>query len=171
MQALGLVWGDVDSHAPDYHYQRVTLDEPQHPDAQLTLRVWRARVADGGFVVGRDIPSRELLGVLRSLGVYEPVDGGRDFRMRIAGTAFYRRFGQEVTGSLMSDLFDPQAFQNIRNEMAAVIAHNTPVSVAVERTQGGRAAARTEILVLPVTAPDHVGHWGMVGLFFEDWVS
>ena len=54
---------------------------------------------------------------------------------------------------------------------SAVIATNTPISVAVERTQGGRAAARTEILLLPVTAPDHVGHWGMAGLFFEDWVS
>ncbi len=171
MQALGLVWGDMDCCAPDYRHTRTVLGAPEHPGAKQTLHIWRARMAKGGFVVGQDIPSRELAGVLRNLAVYEPVEDGHDYRVRIAGTAFYRRFGREVTGRLLSELFDLQLFADIRKGLLEVVGHGTPYSVAIERSQGARPAVQSEILLLPVASPDGQARWALAGMFFYDWAS
>ena len=89
MQAVGLVWSEVDQSAPDFRAKGGLIEGPRHPGAKLTFDVWQERMAQGGFVVGRDIPSRALGGVLRNLAVYEPLEGGEDFRIRVAGTAFF----------------------------------------------------------------------------------
>ena len=171
MQALGLVWGDVDSRAPDYREQSCLIDAPRHPGAALTLSVWRKRMREDGFIVGRDIPSRALSSVLRNLAIYEPIAGGDDFRVRIAGTAFYRRFGRDVTGERFSTLFDATQHAEKRGLLHAMAATQQPICLEIERAQGTRAAVRFELLVLPVSSPRRDESWALAGIFFHDWVS
>ena len=171
MQALGLVWSDVDSRAPDYRERAVRIDAPKHSGARLTLAVWRRCVASDGFVVGRDIPSRDLSNVLRNLAIYEPVEESRDFRIRIAGTAFYRRFGRDITGERLSNLFEPEAFERRRASLTHLIGNGAPYIFEVERVQGSRMPMLFELLLLPVLASDRVTRWAMGGIFFQDWVS
>ncbi len=171
MQALGLVWGDVDSRARDYRERSILIETPTHPGAVLTLSVWRKRMREGGFVIGRDIPSRALSSVLRNLAVYEPIDGGQDFRVRIAGTAFYRRFGRDVTGERFSALFDPSEFSEKSRFLHEMAQTSQPVCLDIERAQGSRASARFELLVMPVRAPRRDENWALAGIFFHDWVS
>lgn len=170
MQALGLVWGEVDSRAPDFRESSARIEGPRHPGARLAFDVWQERMAAGGFVVGRDIPSRALSSVLRNLAVYEPIEDGEDFRIRIAGTAFFRRFGYDVTGRRLSDLFAPLLFARIRDGVHEMFETGEPVSVAVEHAQGSRATLSFEILFVPVTAPGGMGQWALTGMFFDDWV-
>lgn len=171
MQALGLVWGEVDSRAPDYRERTTFIGAPKHPGARLTLTVWRECAPAGGFTIGRDVPSRKLSSVLRNLAVYEPVDGGRDFRVRIAGTAFYRRFGYDITGRMVSSLFDQDSYAEKRDILNRMIETGRPVFVEIERAQGTRMPMRFEILLLPVLAPGRIAGWAMAGIFFHDWVS
>jgi hypothetical protein len=171
MQALGLVWGEVDSRAPDYRERTTFIGGPKHPGARLTLTVWRQAMAADGFVIGRDVPSRKLSSVLRNLAVYEPVDGGRDFHVRIAGTAFYRRFGYDITGKTVSGLFGPDSFAEKRDILNRMIESGTPVFAELERAQGTRMPMRFEVLLLPVLAPRRAAGWVMTGIFFQDWVS
>ena len=169
MQALGLVWGEVDSCAPDFQERFTILDAPKHSGAELLHSLWQRKRAEGGFVVGRDIPSRELSSVLRNLAVYEAIERGMDFRVRIAGTAFYRRFGEDVTGKRLSELFDARMFKAIRARLNSTLASARPTSVEIERMQGGNSG-NFEILMLPVSAPSRTAHWVLVGMFFQDWV-
>ena len=170
MQALGFSWGEVDSRAPDYRECCTRLDAPRHPGAGLVLRVWQERVAAGGFLVGRDVPSRALSRVLHNLAVYEPVDSARDIRVRLAGTTFYRRFGRDVTGARFSELFGSAAFAQNRDLLIGTIESGSPTVLAIERTQGSRTPMRTECLLLPVLSPDRAAHWILAGLFFHDRV-
>ena len=169
MQALGLIWGEVDNRAPDYRERSARLDAPKHPGAVLTLRVWQERGGADGFRVGRDIPSRALSRVLRNLAVYEPIDGARDFRVRIAGTAFYRRFGRDVTGERFSELFDPEVFAHNRAILAQTIESGVPTVIEYECAQGSRVPVHHECLLLPVRSPDGAARWALTGLFFHDW--
>lgn len=171
MQAVGLVWGEMDSTAPDFQARNALIEEPHHPGAKQTFEVWRERMAQGGFIVGRDIPSRALASVLRNLAVYEPFESGEDFRIRIAGTAFFRRYGYDVTGRRLSELFEGALFERIRDGVNAMFETKQPVSIAVEHEQGDRKPLRFEILFLPVTAPGHAGQWALVGMFFDDWTG
>ena len=168
MQALGLIWGEVDSRAPDYRECCVRAEAPKHPGADLVLRVWQERVAAGEFLVGRDVPSRMLSHVLHNLAVYEPVEGARDIRVRLAGTAFYRRFGRDVTGARFSELFDPPAFARNRDLLIETIQSGNPTVLAIERAQGSRVPMRYECLLLPVLAPDRAAHWVLAGRVFHD---
>lgn len=170
MQALGLVWGDVDVTAPDYRERSIALDAPSHPSAQLTLKVWQTCAQRGGMVVGRDLPSRSLSSVLRNMAVYEPVADARDWRVRIAGTAFFRRFGRETTGAQFSDLFNRTGFEARRAVLERVASSKVPVFGEIERTHGNRAPVRFEFLLLPVLSPNRNSVWVAVGLFFHDWM-
>jgi hypothetical protein len=50
-------------------YERIytPITEPSHPGTITLLDAWRRADAGGGFVVGRDVPSRALATVLRDL--------------------------------------------------------------------------------------------------------
>jgi hypothetical protein len=168
MQAVGLVWGDVDSSAPGFQARYECLDGPQHPDAVLTQAVWRERMDAGGFVVGRDIPSRALSKVLRNLAIYEPVGAGEDYHIRLAGTAHLRRFGSDVSGQRLSELFKPDQFEKVCENLHVMFETREPVSVAVSYMQAKYPILNLETLMLPVRASDSDACWAMVGLFFDE---
>lgn len=170
MQALGLVWGEVNNRASDCRERSTLLEEPAHPGARQTFAVWKSRTKNSGFVVGRDVPSRKLSSVLRNLAVYEPLQNGNDYRVRIAGTAFYRRFGRDVTGERLSDLLQGTDFAATCSLLADVVESGQPLFIDVERAHGSRPPVRFEGAFLPVLAPDRSPGWILAGLFFQDWV-
>ncbi len=128
---------------------------PAHPQAQKLLVFWNARPSDG-IIIGRDVPSRSIANILSNVTIDEPVNGGLDCRVRLAGESIKRRFGRGITGMLMSELFPPNdfrghlddAFANIEAGMATVIdsrLSNWPVE-----------KMHLEVVILPVLAPDRV---------------
>jgi hypothetical protein len=170
MQALGLVWGNADSAVGNLKEIRTEIKEPTHYGACLLLEAWRTKERRGGFVVGRDVPSRELACVLRNLALYEPVEHDNDFRVRLAGTAFMRRFGRDITGLNLSRVYDPAKFDSQRRILDSVIATRTPHTTDVKVTRDGRAVLRFEVLRLCVLSPDRTKSWVMSGLFYSDWM-
>ena len=171
MQALGQVWGGIDPKASDLVEKRTLISAPRNFGAQLLLETWNKRVADGGFVIGRDLPSRALGSVLRNLAVFEPVDNESDFHVRIAGTGMLRRFGRDITGMRLSELFPAQLFVRRKAMILGAIHSGKPVMGDIELGQGNHQPLRFEILVLPVLAPDRVTPWALAGIFYHDWES
>jgi hypothetical protein len=169
MKALGLVWGNIDSATTDLEEIRTRIDAPTQYGAQILVDHWRACVAGGGFVVGRDVPSRPLASVLRSLALYEPVEGMADFRVRLAGTAFMRRFGRDVTGLKLSEIYGPPSLAIQRSNLAQVIASSEPFIWDVTVARDDRPFLRYEAVRLPVLSPDRKERWVMGGLFYSDW--
>ncbi len=166
MQALGQVWGRVDPQAPDLRETATPLETPKLYGAQTLVDVWRG--CRQGFVVGRDIPSRPLSGVLRNLAIFEPVAAGADFLVRLAGTALLRRFGRDVSGAKMSELYAPLTFERRRKWLGEAIRTAKPVIHEIEIQQGNRRPLRFELIVLPVLAPDHVTPWVLAGFFYHE---
>jgi hypothetical protein len=170
MQALGLVWGNVDPRAADLHEVVTQLPAPVHFGAKLLLERWRLRKTEGEFVVGRDIPSRVLAAILRNLALFEPLNGGEDFQARLAGTAFMRRFGRDIAGLKLSEIFEPKSFERHRARMAEIAETGTPLGFEVEMERNDRVFLHFEVLRLPVLAPDRVSTWILSGLFYYDWL-
>ena len=170
MQALGLVWGQLDPVNASLREVCTPLAEPVQYGAKLLFDHWQARRDTSmGFVVGRDVPSRTLAPILRSLALYEPVDSMKDFRFRLAGTAFMRRFGRDVTGMKLSGIYDPETFEAQRLALAEVIETGSPGFSDVKVTRDNRIYLRFESLRLPVLSPDRKETWVMGGLFYSDW--
>jgi hypothetical protein len=170
MQALGLIWGDVDPFARDFEEVCTLLREPVHFGARLLFNHWREKQEKGGMIVGRDLPARELSPTLRNLVLYEPIDGGSDFHVRLAGSALLRRFGRDITGLNLSDLFVGHVFEQHRSEMVDMIRHREHFSVDVMLKKSRRNSLHFEVLGLPVLNEDGA-RWALAGIFYHDWVG
>jgi hypothetical protein len=142
------------------------IAEPAHADSAALLEFWHARMADGGFVVGRDVPSRPLARLLRNLTVYEPTADGRDLRVRLAGATIRRRFDRDITGQKLSELFSPEDFTHHSRGTFKAIRTGRPVVLDSKLKRNGVIEMHLEIVVLPVLAPDLVTPWVLVGLFY-----
>lgn len=147
------------------------LAMPRHKGAQLLLKIWREREAAGGFVIGRDIPSRATARILQNMIVYEPVerDGAiADFRTRIAGDTLRFRFGINPAGKLLSQLFSPKEFAKHLAMTREAIRESVPVLLNSEMSRGLVIERRLEIVVLPVWNAERTARWILAGVFYFD---
>ena len=167
MQALGLSWGAAAPCSSSVETQTARTT-PVHRGARLLLEAWRAREAQGSFVVGRDVPSRALAKVLPGLALYEPLYAG-DFRVRLAGHALRRRFGRDVTGETLSRLMDQAQFAWHTGQMRGLLETGRPLIAEVRIEEEGRLCLCYELVALRVFAPDGRTPWVLSGIFFHDW--
>jgi hypothetical protein len=131
---------------------------PSHPQAAQALAFWQARPADG-IVIGRDVPSRAIAAQLNRIMVQEPIAGGRDLKVRLAGNVVRERFGLELTGKSVSDLF-PDSAERIALAMTA-IATGEPRFADSILGNGSLEVVHSEHIILPVFAPNYADKWAM----------
>jgi hypothetical protein len=169
MQALGIVWSGIYPFPADLDEVHTVLPAPGLFGARLLLNDWTQKDAQGGFVVGRDVPSRTLGPVLRNLALYETLDSPADFRVRVAGTAYIRRFGRDVTGLKLSEIYSVSQFERRRAALDAVIAAAAPAIVQARVGRDARVVLEYEALDLPVWSPGRAARWVLGGVFYPDW--
>ncbi len=146
----------------------VAVAEPSHPDARKLLDYWRARMAEGSFVVGRDIPARPIAKLLRNLAIYEPLPDGSDLRVRLAGDAIRTRFDAIVKGGMLSEFFPAAEFEQHLEGALGVLRSGEPRIIDSRLMRDDVVELHLEVVVLPVTAPDLAGRWVLVGVFYFD---
>jgi hypothetical protein len=170
MQMLGMTWMNAGADTTDGGETHVLLDAPRHPHACDLYVFWQAAQASGGLRIRRDVPSRALSPLLSQLTLYEPVEGGMDFRARVVGTAALRRFGVETTGSLLSEMFDDAGFRRRRRNMRGLLDTGRPYALDVEaRASDGALRLHFEVLTVPVWSPEGRTRWVLSGVFYWDW--
>ena len=169
MQALGLVWENLVHSGRNMREIRRPILEPTHFGARLLLEHWWDKQCRGGIVVGRDLPTRATACVLRNLAVYEPVEDGRDYRVRLAGAAFMRRFAREIGGLMLSQCLTAEKLDEQRTDLERAIAVGAPVMHDVRVMRGEEVHAEFETLHLRILAPGGVASWALGGVFYFDW--
>jgi hypothetical protein len=164
MQNLGYSWANAQpSTFNEIHIER---DWPLHRGARQLLESWMARQVEGRFIVGRDVPSRELARVLSGLALFQPISNG-DFRVRLAGMALRRRFGRDVTGEKLSEIMSEAQFGEHGQRMRDLLESGKPFVVEIRLNESGRLRLCYEWLALRVFAADGVTPWVMTGIFFS----
>ena len=152
------------SELVDY-YRRV--DAPRHPAALKLFEYWRDCVAARGcFVVGRDIPARPIAGLLCNIVINEPLADGSDMRVRLAGTSVRRRFGGDIRGHKLSELFSPRDFKHHVAASFEAIHSGKPVILDSSLKRDTVEELHTEIILLPARSGDQKFDWLLVGMFY-----
>ncbi len=141
------------------------LSQPTLPKALKLLEFWQDH-QPGGVVVGRHVPSREIAPLLSSLVLYEPMESGEDWRIRLAGAALLRRFGRDVSGHMISALYPRDHFVILRTRAMLVVTTGTPQIDEVVIRSSERTLQHFETVHLPVYAPDGKSVWDMAGYFY-----
>jgi len=136
------------------------ITELKHPLARKAMAFWDSRPADG-LELGRDVPSRAIADLLKRIIVHEPIEGGRDLKVRLAGSAIRQRFGREITGANLSQLYPtPDLADRLRSVMTA-IEEGRPQCADCALTGGFTEVVHTELVIMPVFAPNRVAAWAM----------
>jgi len=169
MQVLGLVWENLVHSGRPLREFRTPIVEPTHFGARLLLEHWWDRQPRGGIVMGRDLPLRSLGCILRNLAIYEPLDGGRDYRVRLAGGAFMRLFAQEISGLRISQFVASNCIDEHREELSDAYEAGAPIAHSVRIMCGEKTYAEFETLHLRILAPRGVTAWVLGSVFFSDW--
>lgn len=143
------------------------LEAPAHRDARFLLGEWRRAADAGGFIVGIHVPSRALARVLPGLSLYEPLDEARDFRVRLAGTALRLRFGRDITGAKLSQLFTGRDFVQYGGRMRRVLTKGEPFVLDLKIMHDGLMRLHYEWLGLQVFSSDCRDAWVMTGHFLH----
>ena len=159
-----ILTGFFDDNA-DLRDEYTTLSEPAHPEAKKLLAFWNGRPADG-LVIGRDVPSRGVASLLSNISIYEPIDEGRDFRVRVAGASIRRRFGRDITGKLFSELYPPEDFQHHLESTRQILESSQPKIIDSRLCSGNVEKLHLEVVILPVFAPNRIDKWVLAGLFY-----
>jgi hypothetical protein len=147
------------------HTEYRPIAAPAHPEAIKALAFWDARPADG-IVIGRDVPSRAIASMLSHIIVHEPINGGSDLKVRVAGTAVRRRFGRDITGETMSKLFPTATFPSRLKSVLTAMETGAPQFADCHLSSGSLEILHSELVILPVLAPDRVSKWGLTFVFF-----
>ena len=88
-----------------------TTETLTHPQARAYADLYFARVDSGKPLARADFPSRPLLPFMPHICLFEPIDEGADWRLRLVGTAICRRYGVDATGFTVSQLYPPEVAQ------------------------------------------------------------
>jgi len=143
------------------------IEAPSHPDARRLLDHYTACMAKGGFAMLRDVPSRAIAPLMANLMVVEPVDQGDDFRIRLAGSGLLKRYGFDVSGYRLSDLYGADIFIHYRSTLQETIRAGAPVLVHIKVSDTERDRFSIEYVCVPIRAPDRQSNWILVGGFHQ----
>jgi hypothetical protein len=155
----------MDSSDTAIHVDYGVVPIARHGDAQKLLAYWEARPPDG-IVIGRDIPSRSIASLLSSILIWEPVQDGSDMRVRLAGASLEKRYGYDVKGRLMSEMFPPEAFVDHLRETMSVIKTGKSAIIEARLRAGTVEKMHIEVVLFPVFAPDRKSKLVLTGTFY-----
>lgn len=153
--------------SPDFLYPKVVIADPQHPSSKKLIAEWRANEAKGGMRMGRDIPCRAIARLLDCISICEPVGDWADGRIRIAGSILTLRFGRDIHGMLISELYkdDPEGGRILLERARRAQATREPALLDTRVCAGDVEVMRFEVVVVPIFAADGIAPLSLVGTF------
>lgn len=153
--------------SPEFQYPKAVLTAPEHPSSAALIEIWRAHEATGGMRMGRDIPSRALAKFLPNIVIAEPKADWSDAHIRLAGSVLTERFGRDITGVQLMELYraDPQGGAMLLGGARQADETRKPVLLGTRVLAGSMEVMRFEVVAVPVYAPEGVRHWILVGTF------
>jgi len=117
--------------------------------------------------MGRDVPSRGIARFLSHISICEPVDDWMDGRIRVAGSILVLRFGRDIGGMLVSDLYadDPKGGRILLETARRAQETREPGLLSARVCSNEVELMRFEVVALPIFAPDGVSPLSLVGTF------
>ena len=110
------------------------------------------------LAMGRLAPKREeitpalLKSALPWIWMIDVVDGGQDFRFRIAGDRVVQFLGRRYAGLLLSEFLDQPFFQRMRAILEQSVKHKRPLAAGPMRSNmEGKEFLELEVVVLPLS--------------------
>ncbi len=109
----------------------ITVAAPRSKEIQAFADFWEAKRGNRRAPPRSAIDPAEIPQHLPNVLLLDVLDGGRDFRFRLVGTAVVRATGRDVTGRTFSDVYSvgSPAFTTMRSVHHRVVVECRPIFV------------------------------------------
>ena len=144
------------------------IESLSHVDAEALLAHWRHCRKSGSFVMSRDVPSKAIARLMKHLVVLEPSADRVDFKYHLTGMVLTQRLGRDVTGMLVSEVFEPKPARSLIEAARKAIDTDGPVFERIHVRGVLSEVRRPELVLLPVSLLNGPGTWVLVGVFYHD---
>lgn len=129
----------------------------EHPDLKALYQLWNQKRGERRMPIRADITPHDMRAYLRRVHLYDVVDGGRDFLIRVLGTSITIGLGQDPTGKLVSQHPDRSQGHRFMLILQHVVAVGKPVRVLADHLIPERLATmQVEALWLPLGSKNGV---------------
>ncbi len=123
----------------------------EHEDLRLLFDYWNRKRGQRFAPGRRDIDPADLVSVLPRILLFDVIDGGRDFRVRLAGTDTFGLHGEEITGRLVSEFWPPAFRDSVLAAYRNLIHMRQAEYARVDYTVAGHSAGGYHVLRLPLS--------------------
>ena len=132
---------------------------PDHPALVPIFALWNEKRANRSMPDRQDMTPRDMKAYLDQVQLYEVIDGGNDFRIRLMGSDFCRTMGYDPTGQCVSQLTDPVLRERVHSAARRVVETGCPVRTAAPAAAMSRVGfRRIERILLPLGSGNEVTH-------------
>ncbi len=153
----------------DLHEGFRPIEQPQNERLRQLLALWHDRPEDG-LIIGRDIPSRRFAPLLSHILLWEPIDDGANYRLKLCGDALRRRFGNNAVGKLFTDLIDPQIVPAFLAGGKAMLAKDDHICFDMHLVRDepveGHSELHFELVIFPVWSRHRAGRCLLNGIYY-----
>lgn len=132
--------------------EMLSLDEIEQRPLVHLFNYWLAKRGTRFAPSRADIDPLELKFILSQILVFDVVEGGEDFRTRIAGTGTYALHNADITGDLLSTLKPKEFADAILAHYRGIITHRQPTYSRTGYWDGGYEAEAYHALRLPLSS-------------------
>ncbi len=135
------------------------IDEAAHPDFRSFLSRWEEARGDRPLPSRGDIDPKAFRGYLKRIHLYDVIDGGENFRCRIAGDAVYVSYDVDLRGKLVTEHPHPAIRNRLLIMLRRTAASARPVYVvSMAAPRASTRHPRIENLWLPLGSGRKVEH-------------
>lgn len=141
------------------------LPAPTHREAKALYEYWRRLESRGGLKLGRDIPARRIARLMSKLAVLEPSLTGDDFIFRLVGSGWLTRFGRDVKGEALSQIYSGENLAHYLTGLRAVLVSGFPNFVDVRTKDKAGERHHIEYAEFPVCDTNSDSRLVLIGAF------
>lgn len=140
----------------------------KHAPLRQLFDYWRTKASSRAAPRRADIdPVLEIPSVVPHVGLVDVLEGGRDFRFRVAGGEMRDMFGRELRGLKLSETRLNDDGDASLVEFRQVVATGRPGCRFHDFTQRGGQRIRYERLLCPLTNDGGQVHMLLLGVCFD----
>lgn len=122
------------------------------PELKLLYAYWLAKRADRLAPSRADIHPKDIPALLPSIHLYDVLDGGRAFGVRLIGTHIVAAIGTDPTGLILTPAERELMYERTFAALTAALTHKQPVRMTAEKSAAPQFNyLSAENLVLPLS--------------------
>lgn len=138
-----------------------------HPIIDHAIRFWRDKRGTRLAPARGDIGLQESKAFLPNLQIFELIDGGPAYRVRLMGTAIVKALGEDSTGKVFDQSSPRPVVRRVLRAIEWVLKHQEPLRTFTPHTAlEGRDFFAHETVFLPLSSDGHaIDMIAIVGVF------